>query len=314
MEVTGNKQGNLNIIIGALVGVLALLAYLFIGSRNETLEVQRLLTTKVEQLASTQVRLDSLSKVLDEKIAEVRQLGGSLTKLEKIRRQLETDKQKLKYDLNFSLQQYNLKIGEYNEFLAQNDVEIRKLRREYSSLLSRARVLEQEKQTILNENEGLKQEKEVLAQTVVDYSRQNADLTSKVTLASAMQAVNVAVLAVAPNGRERTGSSYKASRIDRLKITFVMPSNPVAVKNNKDIYVRILDANGAVVSDNGIGGVTWVEGREIGYSTRQTVPFENNDQHVDILFRRDAPYKPGAYQVELYAEGFKIGSGSFEVK
>ncbi|GAA4404632.1 hypothetical protein GCM10023187_22250 [Nibrella viscosa] len=314
MDVTGNKQGNLNMTIGALIGVVALLGYLFIGSRNETLEVQKLLTTKVEQLAATQVSLDSLSIVLDQKMAEVRQLGGNVTRLEQIRRQLETDKQKLKYDLDFSVLRYRHKISEYRDFLTQNEVDIRQLRRENGSLLSRARTLEQEKQLILNENEGLRQEKEALSKTVVAYSRQNADLTSKVTLASAMKAVNVEVLAVAGNGKERSGGSYKASRIDRLKIAFVIPANPLAVKNTKDIYVRILDPNGAVVSDNGIGGITWYEGREIGYSTRQAVPFENNDQRIDILFWKDSPYKSGSYTVELYAEGFQIGNGRFDVK
>lgn len=313
-EVTTNKQGLVSMTIGALLGILALLSYLFMGSRNETLEVQKLLTAKVEQFASTQVKLDSISKVLDEKIVEVRKLGGSVTELERIKRQLESDKKKLKYDLTFSIQQYNLKIKDYKNFLTQSEVDIRKLRDENGTLLSRARALEAEKKTILSENEGLKNERAALAQAVVDYSLQNADLKTKVTLASAMKAVNVEVTALSANGKERRGGVYKASRIDRLKINFIMPSNPVAVKNNKEIYVRILDANGAVVSDNGIGGVLLFEGREIGYSTHQTVPFENSDQQVEIPFRRDAQYKPGTYTVELYAEGFRIGEGSFEVK
>lgn len=312
IETVSHKQSVLNMTIGALVGVLALLAYLFVGSRNETLEVQKLLTTKVEQFAVTQQKLDSISSVLDNKIIEVRKLGGSVSELERIKRQLENDKKKLKYDLSFSIQQYNLKINDYKAFLAQNDVNLRQLKTENGSLLNRARALEEEKQTILTENEGLKHEKAALTQTVDDYSLQNAELKNKVSLASAMKAVNVDVYALAANGKERRGGIYKASRIDRLKITFIMPSNPVAAKNNKEIYVRILDVNGAVVGEN--GGVIWAEGHEIGYSTRQTVFFENSDQQVDILFRRDAPYKPGAYTVELYAEGFRMGSGHFDVK
>jgi len=200
--------------IGALVGVMALLAYLFVGSRNETLEVQKLLTAKVEQFASTQQKLDSISSVLDNKIIEVRKLGGSVSELERIKRQLESDKKKLKYDLSFSIQQYNLKINDYKAFLAQNDVNLRQLKTENGSLLNRARVLEEEKQTILTENEGLKHEKAALTQTVDDYSLQNAELKNKVSLASAMKAVNVEVAAVAANGKERRGGMYKASRIE----------------------------------------------------------------------------------------------------
>ena len=36
-----NNQGTLKVIIGVLVGVLALLGYLFMGARNESLELQR---------------------------------------------------------------------------------------------------------------------------------------------------------------------------------------------------------------------------------------------------------------------------------
>ncbi len=300
--------------IGALAGVLALLAYLFMGSRNETLEVQKLLTTKVEQFAATQNQLDSISTVLDAKIAEVHRLGGNVAELERIKRQLESDKKKLKYDLTFSIQKYSLKIKDYAYFLTLHEANIRTLKAENGSLVSRTRALEQEKQRILSENEGLRHEKAALAKTVVDYSAQNADLKNKVTLASALKVVNVAVTALAPNGKERDGGSYKASRIDRLKIAFIMLSNPVAAKTDKDIYVRILDANGAVLSESGIGGVIRYEGQEIGYSIRQTVPAESNEQQVAILFRRDSPYKPGQYTVELYADGFKIGDSRFTVK
>lgn len=313
-DATNYKQGAVNMTIGALVGVLALLAYLFVGSRNETLEVQKLLTSKVEQFATTQLKLDSIAKVLDEKIVEVRQLGGSVVELERIKRQLENDKKKLKSDLTFSSQQYSLKIRDYQNFLTSNEADIRKLKNENGTLVSRAQTLEQEKQTIIQENEGLKNEKAALAQAVFDYSLQNADLQNKVTLASAMKAVNIEVNALASNGKERKGGNYKASRIDRLKVTFILPSNPVAIRNNKDIYLRILDMNGAVISESGIGGVMWFEGRELGYSARQSVPFENNDQRVDMVYRRDATYKPGDYTVELYSEGFKIGDGRFEVK
>ena len=105
METTdsqSNNQGILKIVIGVLVGVLALLGYLFMGARNESLELQKSLTSKVEQLSSTQIKLDSISKSLDQKIAEVQSLGGNVAELEAVKAQLENDKKKLKSD--FSLQ------------------------------------------------------------------------------------------------------------------------------------------------------------------------------------------------------------------
>lgn len=48
-----NSQTTLKIIIGVLLGILALLGYLFMGARNETFELQKSLSSKVEQLFSS---------------------------------------------------------------------------------------------------------------------------------------------------------------------------------------------------------------------------------------------------------------------
>ncbi|MET3127084.1 myosin heavy subunit [Arcicella rosea] len=311
---SNNNQGVFKIAIGVLIGVVALLSYLFMGARNETFELQQSITSKVEQLSSTQIKLDSISIVLNEKIAEIQKLGGNVTELENVKAQLESDKKKLKSDFNFSVQKYDAKIKEYENFLVVKDEDIRKLQEENGTLLARTKTLEEEKQQVLTENTGLKTEKANLVQTVSEYTSQNDDLKRKVTLASAMKAINVQVAALASNGKVREGGLYKASKINKLKISFIMPSNPVAEKNNKEIFVRILDQNGAVVSEDGSAGTVSNDGKEIGYSFKQSVPFENNDQKVDIIYGKSAPYQSGKYSIELYSEGFKIGNGSFQVK
>jgi hypothetical protein len=312
-----NNNGLLKIIIGVMAGVLALLGYLFMGARNETIELQKSLTSKVEQLSSTQIKLDSIAKSLDEKIIEVQSLGGSVTELESVKAQLENDKKKLKTDLSFSIQKYESKIKDYETFLVAKDDDIRKLKEENGILVAKTQTLETEKQQVIKENTSLKTEKEelstTLTKTVDDYTTKNNDLKRKVTLASAMKAINVQVTALSSKGKERDGGEYKAKRIDQIKVAFIMPSNPVAALNNKDIYVRVLDNNGAVV-ENGNGGVVQIDGKEIGYSFKKSIPFENNDQRVDLVSGQGTSYTKGKYSVELYSEGFKIGKGAFEVK
>lgn len=319
METTqsNNNNGLLKVIIVVMAGVLALLGYLFMGARNETLELQKSLTSKVEQLSTTQIKLDSISKSLDEKILEVQGLGGSVAELEAVKAQLENDKKKLKTDLSFSAQKYESKIKDYETFLVAKDDDIRKLKAENGILVAKTQTLETEKQQVIVENTSLKTEKAelttTLTKTVDDFTTKNNDLKRQVNLASAMKAINVQVTALSSKGKERDGGEYKAKRIDQIKVAFIMPSNPVAAQNNKDIYVRVLDANGAVV-ENGNGGIVQVDGKEIAYSFRKNVPFENNDQRVDLVSGKGANYTKGQYSVELYSEGFKIGKGIFEVK
>ncbi|WP_044173816.1 hypothetical protein [Flectobacillus major] len=311
---TNNNQTFFKAALGVTVGIIALLSYLFIGARNETFELQKSLTTKVEQLSSTQIKLDSIAKVLDSKIAEIEVLGGNISELEKVKAQLEQDKKKLKSDLNFSVKNYEAKIKEYENFLAVKDDDIRKLKEENGELVARTKTLESEKQEVLNENTGLKTEKATLTKTVADYTEQNEELKRKVTIASAMKATNVEVFALASNGKLRDGGRYKASKIDRLKISFVLASNPVAEKNVKDVFIRVLDQNGAVISTDGTAGILQYDGKEVGYTVKQAIPFENNDQKVDVIYSKGSAYKSGKYSIELYSEGFKIGTGTFEVK
>ena len=307
-------QGIFKISFGVLTGIMALLGYLFMGARNETFELQQSLTEKVEQLSATQVKLDSISKVLDDKIEKINNMGGNIVELNRIKAQLENDKRLLKSDLNFSSQKYDIKIKDYENFLTAKDREFNLLKEENSKLKERTEVLELEKQVVIYENENLKTDKESLSQTVAEYSAENFNLQRQVTLASSMKAINVQVAALSSSGKVREGNSFKSSRINRLKISFIMPANSIAVKNRKEIVVRILDANGGVMSNSPHSGVFDFEGDDLGYSTKHTVLFENNDQKVDIIYTQDIPYAAGKYVIELYSEGFKIGKGEFEVK
>jgi hypothetical protein len=314
VETPNRNKGIRPVAVGVLVGVASLLVYLFVGAQNETRDLQEAVTTQVEQLAHTQTQLDSLSGVLDGRIADVRRLGGSVATLEKVKARLEADKKRLTYDLRFSVRTYDRHIHQYEAFLASRDADLRLIRDENNTLSDRAHTLEEEREQVLSENAGLRYDRDELSRTVATYSAQNDDLKRKITLASAMKAVDVEVRSLMENGRERQGGTYRASRTDRLKILFTLASNPLAVKNTKDVYLRVLDPTGSVLSDDRVGGTMNYDGISIGYSLRQPVSFENNDQRVELLYQRTTPYRPGTYTVELYAEGFRIGQGQFMLK
>ncbi|MFC0183491.1 hypothetical protein ACFFJX_13365 [Pseudarcicella hirudinis] len=176
METNNNNQTFFKIALGVTFGIIALLAYLFVGARNETVELQKSLTMKVEQLSTTQIKLDSIDKVLTSKIEEIKVLGGNVTELEKVKEQLEADRKKLKSDFHFSAQKYDAKIKEYENFLAVKDEDIRKLKEENGQLTVRAKTLEDEKKVVEDENSSLKTEKVTLTQNLADYSAKNEEL------------------------------------------------------------------------------------------------------------------------------------------
>ncbi|KAA0992543.1 hypothetical protein [Dyadobacter aurulentus] len=306
------KQDRKTLLWAALAVLLLLnlvLVYFIYHEKQENLAKDEIITAKTEEVLSIKTKLDSISAELDVKIAEIQKLGGSVDSLVALKAQLEKDKQELKNSTTYSAANYNKKIKSYESILSEKDSEIANLRQQLGVATSKNEELN-EKVT------GLESEKQLLADSVTNYSVQNRELSEKVNLASALRAEALTVNAVSSKGKERQGGKYKAKRIDKLRVNFKLAENAVAKQNEKQIYLRILDPDGAVLSDMATGSGSFMHnGKELIFSSSQTVTFDNSNQSVDILYGRGGiPLKDGKYAIELYSEGFKIGEGDFTVK
>ncbi|MCF2496834.1 MULTISPECIES: hypothetical protein [Dyadobacter] len=306
------KQDRKTLLWAALAVLLLLnlvLVYFIYHEKQENLAKDDIITAKTEEVLFIKTKLDSISQELDIKIAEIQKLGGSVDSLMAMKLQLEKDKQELKNMSSYSASGYNKKIKGYENVLNEKDTEIAQLRQELGIATTKNQELN-EKVT------GLESEKQLLADSVTNYSVQNRELAEKVSIASALRAENLTVNAVSARGKEREGGKYKAKRIDKLRVNFSLAPNAVAKQNEKEMYLRILDPDGAVLSDMATGSGSFMhDGKELIYSSRQTVNFTNSGQSVDILYGRGGiPLKDGKYAIEVYSEGFKIGQGDFEVK
>ena len=180
-------------------------------------------------------------------------------------------------------------------------------------------MLTNQNQTLSQENTGLKSEiqttKKAFDDSVTTYSTKNKELTEKVTIAAAMKAEGIKVTSISSKGKETEDDSYKAKKIDRIKVSFNLADNPLTKKENKDIYMRLLGPDGAVISDMATGsGAFMYQGRETIYTAKQKVFFSNTHQLVEFIYSRGAQYSKGKHIIELYSEGFKVGEGNFEVR
>jgi hypothetical protein len=321
-----NQQNNSNGLLKAALAIALLLSgflgYLLYDAKQTNANQVVQINQKVEQLASVKTRLDSVSAQLDAKIAEITSLGGKVDELVAAKARLEKDKVALKNSNGYSAKQYDVKIQNYIALLAEKDTEIASLRAQNEQLTAKVEVLNQEKEVIIKEKEvvvqentGLKTEKEKLTTTVQEYTDKNEELTKKVTIASALKAEAVKVYAVTPKGRIKDSGKYRAKKVDQLKFLFNLAPNAIAEQENKEILVRILDPEGAVVSDSATGsGLFQFAGKDLAFTTKSSVAYTNNNQAVEMVYARGMPYRSGRYNVELYSEGFKIGEGGFQIK
>ncbi|MBC8152396.1 MAG: hypothetical protein H7Z72_05750 [Bacteroidetes bacterium] len=308
-EKRNTSRNYLFIALGLMVALNVLLLYFWFQERqtNKTQEVT--IAARTEEVLATRTKLDSISVQLDAKIATIQRLGGSVDSLVKIKKQLEVDKRELKNMNAFNLRRYEQKIRSYEDMLVQKDQEIVRLKAENGQLA-------QENQSLAQENSTLKNERQSLSDSVNTYSTRNRELAEKVTVAAALRAEGVTVNALNSRGKENDGGSYKAKRIDKVKVTFRLADNALAQTNEKDIYLRILDPTGAIISDMATGsGEFTAKGQTMIYTASQRVPFDNTRQTVSFIYGRGGQrFNEGRHVVELYAEGFKIGEGDFTVK
>ncbi|ARK13550.1 hypothetical protein [Fibrivirga algicola] len=314
MESNQQKPKANGALLAALIlmtGLAGVTSYLYFDKKTVTETQEVTIAERVEELSNTRVKLDSISTALDAKIAEVQKLGGDVTELQKVKADLEADKVALSRGAKLSranIAKYELKIQEYMAYLAEKDTAIAILQREKE-------VLAVDNQTLNTENVGLKTRRQQLEDTVAVVASQNQELASKVTRASALKAQNIKVLAVNPKGKEKEDDAYKAKRLDKIKLVYALADNPITQEEPKDVFIRVLDPDGAVISDMANGSGTFKSGGdEMVYTVKQTVDYDRNGKNVELLYTRGTPYRPGKYTVELYSEGFKIGAGGFAVR
>ncbi|WP_461101367.1 hypothetical protein [Spirosoma koreense] len=304
-----NSRSYLLVALLILAALNVLLLYFYYQERQDNKTKDATIAAKTEEVLAAKTKLDSISAQLDAKIAEIQRLGGSVDSLMRVKVQLEKDKRELRNVTSFDSKKYNQKIRNYESLLAQKDEEIARLKEENGVLTVR-------NDSLSRENSSLKTERQSLSDSVASVAAVNKDLAEKVTIAAALRAETVTVNGVNAKGKETDGGTYKAKRTDKVHVSVLLAPNGLAKQDEKELYLRILDPSGAVISDMATGsGEFTYNNQGMIYTAMQRFTFTNNRQRVDFVYGRGGQrFNEGHYNVEIYCEGFRIGEGEFTIK
>lgn len=304
------------ILVGLLALVASVFGFLFFKQKGD-LDIQETeIVARAKEIAFTKTKLDSVSRVLDEKIAEISRLGGNISELEAVKTKLEADLAQFRRSDRVDSKKYLAKIKDYEKYLQEKDDQIATLRTENERLLAVSDSLHREIGAINEDRTVLQRRQQELSDTLTIFNQENQLLSEKVNRAAALKAQNMNVIAVNSKGKERDKDSYKAKRVDKIKVAFQLAENPLTAQEPKEIYLRVLDPEGAILADEAVGGgvFTTVNGEDSKYSAREVIPFTNNNQKVEMVYDYSNQFRPGKYNIELYAEGYKIGNSNFVIR
>lgn len=295
------KPTNKATIVIALLSIIIIVQSVKIYfDYKDKVEIREEKATVEEDLASTMQRLTEIKSELDEKIVEIQKLGGDISELQKAKAEVDAQLKRNTARSAKEIKQLKDKVEGYEELLKLKDDEIDKLKSVNKELFS--------------ENRNLKTKQNKLGDSINQLSKSKDELATKVAIASQLKAENVAVKAVNSKGKERD-SPFRNRQLEKLKVEFTIAENKVAPVEGKKIMIRVLDDNHQVIFDVAKGsGAFMLNGKEEFYTAMQEILFDNTHQKLTFFYEKGSEYASGNYTIEIYTDGYLMGSTLFAVK
>ncbi len=310
------KNNKLKYLLIAVILVLLLtngvMVYFYINNTNEIIDKKKQLKFTTTELLTAQSQVDSMYMEIEKRIKDYELLettNDSLSKshegIDELRaalKKMTVLKNSFKNDAGKAWRLYNDskdKLEGFKELLVLKDLEIERLKKENKFLFS--------------ENKELKQNK-AEASTRIDSMRFiEEELKEKVKVASTLEAQNIVVSYINQKKKEKIKQPFKGDKIARLKITFNLAINKVALVETKPIFLKLMDESGKTLLDQSANSHSFSEDGKV-FSAKQAVLYSRDNQTVEFFFSKGGNYKEGKYKLEIFCEGSTIGKGSFEIK
>lgn len=161
-------------------------------------------------------------------------------------------------------------------------------------------------QQLVAENIDIKQQMTQVQTTNVELEKAREELTSKVTVASVIQAKDIN--AVTLNKKRKETSRINA--IDKLRICFTLREDPIASAGEKEVFMRVIRPDSLVITTSP-DNLFDFNGDKLVYSASRLVDYMNQDIEMCIFLDNTGDFIEGTYSVELYLENNIIGRTTF---
>lgn len=284
------------IIILLLINAIQL--YLQNQSKKEIAEKVVIIQNKDSEIKVYNYKLDSIKNELQTRYDEIAKLGGDTATMGEFIRQLKKDKRSLASAKVNIEAKYNQLKSQYDQLMTNKDSEIETLRAERDDLFK--------------ENNGLKRNQVSLADSIANLKVTKDELSKKVEIAAILKAANLKVTFISKRDKEIDDDNVKAKKIAKLKIAYDIVENKVAKIESKAFYLRVIEPDGASVYDLNMGGGSFqFDGKEVFYTAKQELIYDQTQKSMVFIYNKGAEYKPGKHLIEIYCENNIIGRGGF---
>lgn len=128
------------------------------------------------------------------------------------------------------------------------------------------------------ENTNIKQQMSEVQSTNVELTKAKEELTSKVTVASVIQAKDITAVTLNKKNKEIS----RLAAISKLKICFTLRENPIAAPGEKEVFMRVIRPDSLVITTSA-DNLFEYNGNKLVYSASRLVDYMNQDIEMCIF-------------------------------
>lgn len=292
------KKNNLWIYLTAGLIVLAGINIYLYFSKNKVDQENVQLSEDIIVQDST---LQSLQAEYNASLVRLDELVGKNAALDSLLKTKDGEFQKIQKRIQEITSKNNITEKEYKEaktLIESLQIKITHYEREIANLKNENRTLR-----ILNDS----------------LTINNAALNEKVELAKVLHVSNIKLNPIdVRRGGAKEKETAKARKVDLLRIQFDIDKNLIDEAGNKDLYIKVIDPTGDLLSNPALGSGSFItaEGNTEFYSISKRVMLEKQQalSGVTVDWNQSAEYEPGEYLVEIFHKGHVIGKQKVTLK
>ncbi len=285
------------VTIGILVAIIIVLLWILLYSREEI---------KAVNVEKEEIRLN-LTGELDSLMVEqttIKKEYGELSEQAKVKDSIIT-----------------ANAIEIKKLIAKSS-DYRRIKRKLNYLRAIQQSYVDQLDSLYTANRELKQELDVAHQQIDKKTRQTVklkkerqQLTKIVEVGSALKANNVEGVTYHLRGKKkRELETFKARRVDRVKIRFTIGANALAKPGNRTVYIRIARPDGLIIAKGKGDEYSFdFNGTKLQYSMKKTIDYQNKAINVVLNWDKHTttPAMKGKYLIAIYLDGKMIGRSQF---
>jgi hypothetical protein len=274
------------IVTSVILGIaLISLIYMYFDKKNKMIEMETVLTQEKDSLANELrhmvVAYDTLKTTNDTLNAGLQRQKNKIVQL-------------------LSVNASNVQL------IKKYKSEITTMREIMKSYIVQIDSLNTKNKMLVSENTEIKQQISQVRNTNTQLSKAKEELSSKVEVASIIQAKDIVAVSLNKKRKETT----RINLLDKLRICFTLRENPLAKPGQKDVYMRVIRPDSLAITTSP-DNLFEYKGNKIIYSATRQVDYLNQDIEVCIFLDNKGDFIIGNYSVELYLENNIIGRTNF---